>query len=311
MPNAMNEKVENRKNILITGASGQLGSEFRYLSGSMKDNQPVSKTPDDFNFIFVTRKELDIENTLHVADFCQQNKINVIVNCAAYTAVDKAEQETEQANAINHLAVKNIAKIAKEQNIKLIHISTDYVFDGTGHKPYKEDDIANPQSVYGKTKLDGELVMQAINPANSIIIRTSWVYSEFGNNFIKTMIRLGQERNELNVVCDQIGTPTNARDLAKAISRIIPKLNTTEVKIYHYSNYGVCSWYDFAKVIFRKNNIDCKVNPVQSEKYPTLARRPYYSVLCKDKISKEFKVEIDFWQSSLNSTLEALIGNRK
>lgn len=299
----MNEKVENRKNILITGASGQLGSEFRYLSGSMKDNQPVSKTPDDFNLIFVTRKELDIENTLHVADFCQQNKINVIVNCAAYTAVDKAEQETEQANAINHLAVKNIAKIAKEQNIKLIHISTDYVFDGTGHKPYKENDITNPQSVYGKTKLDGELAMQAINPANSIIIRTSWVYSEFGNNFVKTMLRLGRERDEISVVGDQIGSPTNARDLARTILEIIPQLSKQkqcdEVEIYHYSNVGVCTWYDFAIAIFEINNIDCKVNAIPSEAYPTPAKRPYYSVMDKSKITEGFKLDARHWRAGL------------
>ena len=168
----MNQKGEARKNILITGVSGQLGSEFRYLSGGMQDNQPVNKAPDYFNFIFVTRKELDIENTLQVADFCKKNNINVIVNCAAYTAVDKAESEPEQAGAINHLAVKNLAKIAKEQKIKLIHISTDYVFDGTAHKPYKETDITNPQSIYGKSKLDGEQAMQTINPANSIIIRS-------------------------------------------------------------------------------------------------------------------------------------------
>jgi dTDP-4-dehydrorhamnose reductase len=204
------------------------------------------------------------------------------VNCAAYTAVDKAEQEAEKAYAINHLAVKNLAKIAKDQNIKLIHISTDYVFDGTAHKPYKESDITNPQSVYGKSKLDGELAMQAINPANSIIIRTSWVYSEFGNNFVKTMLRLGRDRDELNVVGDQIGSPTNARDLAEVILRIIPQLSKqdqrTDVEVYHYSNAGVCSWYDFAHAIFETNSIDCKVNSIPSEEYPTEAIRPYYSV---------------------------------
>lgn len=297
----MNQKVENRQNILITGAGGQLGSEFRYLSGGMQDNQPVNKAPDYFNFIFVTRKELDIENTLQVADFCQKNKINVIVNCAAYTAVDKAEQEVEQANAINHLAVKNLAKIAKEKNIKLIHISTDYVFDGTAHKPYKESDITNPQSVYGKTKLDGELAMQATNPANSIIIRTSWVYSAFGNNFVKTMLRLGNERDEINVVGDQIGSPTNARDLAGAILKIIPQLSKQqcdEVKIYHYSNAGVCSWYDFANAIFQINNIDCRVNLIPSEAYPTPAKRPYYSVMDKSKVICKFEIDISSWYTA-------------
>jgi dTDP-4-dehydrorhamnose reductase len=301
MPNIINEKVNNKQNILITGAGGQLGSEFRYLSGGMQYNQPVNKASDYFNFIFVTRKELDIENTLQVADFCHKNKVDVIVNCAAYTSVDKAEQEVNQANAINHLAVKNLAKIAKEQNIKLIHISTDYVFDGTAHKPYKESDITNPQSVYGKTKLDGELALQAINPANSIIIRTSWVYSEFGNNFVKTMLRLGSERDEINVVCDQIGSPTNARDLACAILKIIPQLHNVEqsVKIYHYSNAGACSWYDFANAVFEINNIDCKVNAIPTEAYPTPAKRPYYSVMDKSKITEGFKLDTRYWRAGL------------
>jgi len=312
MPNVMNEKVENRQNILITGASGQLGSEFRYLSGGMQDNQPVSKASENFNFIFVTRKEFDIENTLQIGDFCLQNKIDVIVNCAAYTAVDKAEQEAEQANAINHLVIRNLAKIAKEQKIKLIHISTDYVFDGTAHKPYKETDITNPQSIYGKTKLEGELAMQTVNPANSIIIRTSWVYSEFGNNFVKTMLRLGSERDEISVVCDQIGSPTNARDLARAILNIIPQLGVTEsddliskkVEIYHYTNAGVCSWYDFTQAIFEIKNIACKVNPIPSEAYPTPAKRPYYSVMDKRKIIEDFNLDLRCWRAGLMKAIE-------
>lgn len=279
------------QNILITGAGGQLGSEFRYLAENHKNTA--------FNFIFVTRKELDIQNNQQVADFCTKNKINVIVNCAAYTAVDKAEKEPNQADAINHLAVKSLANIAKSQNIKLIHISTDYVFDGTAHKPYKESDSTNPQSVYGKTKLDGEQAMQAINPVNSIIIRTSWVYSEFGNNFVKTMLRLGKERDELNVVCDQIGTPTNARDLAKAILETIPQLTNDNVEIYHYSNAGVCSWYDFAQTIFEINNIKCQVKSIPSEAYPTPAKRPYYSVIDKGKIVKKFDLDINHWRTSL------------
>jgi dTDP-4-dehydrorhamnose reductase len=302
-------------NVLITGAAGQLGSEFRYLSGDMKDKVPDSNELEytkTFSFIFVTRKQLDIQNSRQVAAFCTKNKIDVIVNCAAYTAVDKAEQEPEQADAINHLAVKTLAQIAKDQNIKLIHISTDYVFDGTAHKPYKETDTTNPQSIYGKTKLYGELAMQTINPANSIIIRTSWVYSEFGNNFVKTMLRLGQERDELSVVCDQIGSPTNARDLANAILQIISQLgvktscdkgltNTEheKVEIYHYSNVGICSWYDFAKAIFEINNINCIVNPISSEAYPTPAKRPYYSVMDKSKIIETYKINNDNWRESL------------
>ncbi len=281
------------QNILITGAGGQLGSEFRYLAE--KPPKPV------FKFIFVTRKELDIQNSQKITDFCSENKIDVIINCAAYTAVDKAELEPKQADAINHLAVKKLAQIAKDQNIKFIHISTDYVFDGTNHKPYKESDKTNPQSVYGKTKLDGELAMQAINPANSLIIRTSWVYSEFGNNFVKTMLRLGQEGGELSVVCDQVGTPTNARDLAKAILQIIPQLNNSSVEIYHYSNAGVCSWYDFASAIFEIYNISCSVNPISSEAYRTSAQRPYYTVMDKSKIMERFGLSYEHWRESLCS----------
>ena len=291
-------------NVLITGAAGQLGSEFRYLSGDMKDKVPEGsefESANGFNFIFVTRKQLDIQNSQEVADFCAGNKIDVIVNCAAYTAVDKAEQEQKQADAINHLAVKNLAQVAKDQSIALIHISTDYVFDGTNHKPYKETDKTNPQSLYGKTKLDGELAMKAINPANSIIIRTSWVYSEFGNNFVKTMLRLGQERDEINVVCDQLGTPTNARDLARAILHLVPQLNNQNIEMYHYANAGVCSWYDFAIAIFEINNINCKINPIPSAAYPTPALRPYYSVMDKSKIIEMFDVEKKYWRDSLRS----------
>ncbi len=310
-------------NILITGAGGQLGSEFRYLAENPASMRVLGNSfmhfPNDdahvetcarqenFNFIFTTRKELDIQNTQQTTGFCQQNKIHVIVNCAAYTAVDKAEQEPELTDGINHLAVKNLAQIAKDQNITLIHISTDYVFDGTSHKPYKETDSTNPQNVYGKTKLDGERALQSINPANSIIIRTSWVYSEFGNNFVKTMQRLGRERDELNVVCDQIGTPTHARDLAKAILQIIPQLSEGDnkkenesVEIYHYSNAGVCSWFDFSMAIFEINNIKCKVNPIPSEAYPTPAKRPYYSVMDKSKITEKFKLDSIYWRESLN-----------
>jgi len=282
------------KNILVTGAAGQLGSELNYLS------EKIIAQARLFNFIFVTRKELDIQDGQKVAEFCAVNKVDVIVNCAAYTAVDKAEQECEEADAINHIAVKNLAKVSKELNISLVHVSTDYVFDGTNHKPYIETDKINPQNVYGKTKLNGELAMQAINPANSIIIRTSWVYSSFGNNFVKTMMRLGRERDELNVVCDQLGSPTNARDLAKAILVIIPQLNNLNVEVYHYSNSGVCSWYDFAVAIFEINKINCKVNPIATEAYPTPAKRPYYSVMDKSKIQKEFNVHVAYWRESLS-----------
>jgi dTDP-4-dehydrorhamnose reductase len=289
----------NTKIVLVTGGAGQLGSEFRYLSGNKINNNEVSQNTDNLYLIFVTREELDIQSSEQVAIFCQENKIDVIVNCAAYTAVDKAESEQVQADAINHLAVKNLAQVAKDQSIKLIHISTDYVFDGTAHEPYKETDATNPQSVYGKTKLEGELAMKKINPANSIIIRTSWVYSEFGNNFVKTMLRLGRQRDELNVVCDQIGSPTNARDLALAILTIIPQLNNRLVDIYHYSNSGECSWSEFAKEIFSINKIESKVNPILTSEYPTIAKRPQYSVIDKSKITNAFGIKPLCWSDSL------------
>ena len=289
----------NTVNILITGSDGQLGREFRYLSGLITEEGLEAISDKKLIFLFSTRKSLDIKNKRKIAEYCLQNTINVIVNCAAYTAVDKAEQEQVQADAVNHLAVKNLAQVAKDQNIKLIHISTDYVFDGTAHKPYKETDVTNPQSVYGKSKLDGELAMQAINPSNSIIIRTSWLYSEYGNNFLKTMLRLGRERDEIGVVFDQIGAPTNARSLAKAILHIIPQLKNSHVEIYHYSNLGVCTWYDFASAIFAINNIDCKVIPIPAEAYPTAAKRPYYSVMDQDKVAEKFNVSNEHWRESL------------
>ncbi|MDB4302847.1 dTDP-4-dehydrorhamnose reductase [bacterium] len=283
-------------NILVTGGNGQLGSELREIAPNYQD----------YNFLFTDVKELDITNHSAVAAFIESNKINVIINCAAYTAVDKAESEPELSDAINHLAVANFAQIAKNKNIKLIHISTDYVFDGTNHKPYVEIDTPNPQSVYGQTKLDGELAMQQINPANSIIIRTSWVYSKFGNNFVKTMLRLAETRDEISVVADQIGSPTNAADLAKAILNILLKISNETVELFHYSNEGVCSWYDFAKAIFEINGLDIKVNPIDSKQYPTPAERPFYSVLNKSKIKEMFKLEIPYWKTSLNKVLTIL-----
>jgi len=274
-------------NILITGGNGQLGSELREIAPNYQG----------YNFLFTDVKDLDITNHNAVAAFVKINNITVIINCAAYTAVDKAESEPDLAEAINHLAVANFAQIAKEKNIKLIHISTDYVFDGTNHKPYVETDTPNPQSVYGQTKLDGELAIQKINPANSIIIRTSWVYSRFGNNFVKTMLKLGKERDELNVVADQIGTPTNAADLAKAILTLVPKIKNTNVELFHYSNEGVCSWYDFAKAIFEINNIAIKVNPIAGSQYLTRAKRPSYSVLNKEKIKNIYGIKVPYWKN--------------
>ena len=211
---------------------------------------------------------------------------------------------SELADAINHLAVKNLAIIARERGAKLIHISTDYVFDGTGHKPYVETDTPNPQSVYGQTKLDGELAMQAINPANSIIIRTSWVFSNFGSNFVKTMLRIGQERKEISVVSDQVGSPTYAGDLAKVLLEILPKINSEQVAIYHFANLGNCSWSEFAKAIFKIKGMDVKVHPITTSQYPTLAKRPQYSVLENSKIKKKFNLNMSYWVDSLKNNLE-------
>ena len=238
-------------NILVTGCNGQLGSELKELVSNYQD----------YNFLFTDIKELDITNHTDVADFIYRNNINIIINCAAYTAVDKAESEPEISNAINNLAVANFARISKKKNIKLIHISTDYVFDGKNHKPYVETDIPNPQSVYGQTKLDGELAIQKINPTNSIILRTSWVYSRFGNNFVKTMLRLAENRDEISVVSDQMGSPTNAYDLAHVILAIIPKIKNKDVELFHYSNEGVTNWYEFAKAIFKITQTKIKVIP--------------------------------------------------
>ena len=283
-------------NILVTGSNGQLGSEIKALSGNYSDNQ----------FFFTDVAELDITNKKQIRAFVAQNNINIIINCAAYTAVDKAESEAVLADKINHLAVKNLAAIAQEFNCKLVHISTDYVFDGANHLPYVETDATNPQSVYGSTKLAGELAMQSINPNNSIIIRTSWVYSSFGTNFVKTMLKLSKDRTELNVIDDQIGTPTYARDLAQVILEILPKLKHEKVAIYHYSNEGVCSWYDFARVIFELTNISCKVNPITTAQYPTVAKRPQYSILDKTKIKDAFKITIPYWRDSLSGCLESM-----
>jgi len=276
-------------NILVTGGYGQLGSELKEIAPNYQD----------YNFLFTDVKDLDITNHNAVAAFIKSNNINVIINCAAYTAVDKAEEQKDVANAINHLAVANFAQIAKDKNIKLIHISTDYVFDGTKHKPYVETDTPNPKSVYGQTKLNGELAMQQINPANSIIIRTSWVYSKFGNNFVKTMLRLAETRDEISVVADQVGTPTNAADLAEAILTILPKISNETVELFHYSNEGVCSWYDFATGIIGYKGINCEVKPINTLDFPTKAKRPHFSVLDKTKISNQFNIDVPNWNNSL------------
>ena len=283
--------------VLVTGANGQLGSEIMALA------------PQE-GFIFADRKVLDISDKEVMETFISLNSIDTIINCAAYTAVDKAEEDIRNADLINHIAVKNMAKIAKQRGLKLVHISTDYVFDGQNYKPYTEEDQTNPTGVYGKTKLEGEKAILEIAPEKCIIIRTSWVYSSFGNNFVKTMLKLGKEREELGVIYDQVGTPTYAGDLAGAILEILPKIDNAKPRIYHYSNEGAISWYDFAKEIMKMAKLECRINPIETWQYPTPAKRPHYSVLNKAKIKKEFGISIPYWKDSLSACLTKL-GERR
>ena len=279
-------------NILITGSNGQLGSEIK----------AIEKEYPEHSFIFTDIEELDITNLENLKNFFSEYEIEVCVNCAAYTAVDKAEDEQELALLVNQTAVANLAKVCGENQRRLIHISTDYVFDGTNHKPYQETDHPSPNSFYGLSKLKGE--MEIIDHLdNFIIIRTSWLYSTFGNNFVKTMIRLGNERDELGVVVDQIGTPTYAADLAKTIMTAV---DSEKTGIYHYSNQGVISWYDFAKAIMQIKNIDCKVNAIESKDFKAKANRPFYSVLNKAKITAGFNIEVPYWLDSLKVMIDNL-----
>jgi len=282
-------------NILVTGSNGQLGCEIQALSPFYP-----------YTFYFTCKDQLDITQQEALKNYVEKNSIDTIINCAAYTAVDKAESEEALADQINHQAVKYLAMIAKAKNIKLIHISTDYVFDGMNYKPYLETDRTNPQGVYGKTKRDGENALLHVKLPNSIIIRTSWVYSSHGANFVKTMLRLGRERESLGVIFDQVGTPTYARDLAQAILDILPKINTIQTEIYHYSNEGVLSWYDFAKEIMSMAQLTCKMNSIETKEYPTPAKRPHYSLLNKSKIKKDFGIEIPYWKESLEHCLKRI-----
>ena len=270
--------------LLITGSNGQLGNELKSIIK---------------NALFTDSNELDITNYELVKQFVIEKNIDTIINCAAYTAVDKAEDNEVLAYKVNTLGPENLSKTG----CKIIHISTDYVFDGLNHKPYKEDDIPSPLSVYGKTKLEGENKLLT-NANEVIIIRTAWLYSTFGSNFVKTMIKLGHEKESINVVNDQIGTPTYAKDLAETIKLILPQINSINKGIYHYTNEGVCSWYDFTTEIMDLYNLKCKVNPIPSSSYPTKATRPFYSVLNKEKIKNTFNIKIPHWKESLKKCLK-------
>lgn len=277
--------------VLVTGASGQLGQSIQFIASQYPEMQ----------FVFATSQDLDITSEERVTSFFESNKIDFCINTAAYTAVDKAESESEKAHLVNVVGPKNLSIACQKNNVTLLHISTDFVFDGNASTPYTETEITNPLGVYGLTKLEGENEVTR-HCDKHFIIRTSWVYSQFGNNFMKTMLRLAQDRTELNVVADQMGTPTNAVDLADAILKIVsfdyqqPSLE--KYGIYNFSNEGVCSWYDFAKEIFKINNLNIIVNPIPTEAYPTTAKRPKYSVLDKSKIKSTFGITIKSWQEA-------------
>lgn len=280
--------------ILVTGANGQLGQSLRFIASDYPE----------IDFVFCHSSDLDITDKDSVQSAFQKFSPDYCINAAAYTAVDKAESEPEIADLINHIGTKNLAEVCKETNTTLIHISTDFVFDGTNKIPYTENDSPNPTSVYGKTKLDGENAIQEILEKH-FIIRTSWVYSQFGNNFMKTMLRLAGERNSLSVVNDQVGTPTNAIDLAKVIVAIAisntknPTSNT--YGIYNLSNEGQCSWFHFAKKIFELNSVSIDLIPIPSTSFPTPAKRPAFSVLDKSKIKSVFGIQIQDWAESLKT----------
>ncbi len=282
--------------VLVTGANGQLGQSLQFIAA----NYPETK------FVFCSSADLDITNAENCQTVFSKVKPDYCINAAAYTAVDKAESEAERAYLINVIGAKNIAEACKTYNTVLLHVSTDFVFDGSKNVPYDEDDIPNPTGVYGKTKLDGERAVQAVFE-DYFIIRTSWVYSQFGNNFMKTMLRLASERDSLSVVNDQIGTPTNAVDLAEALIKIILTDNrqstTGNFGIYNFSNEGQCSWYDFAKKIFEVSHINIEVKPIPTADFPTPAKRPAYSVLDKNKIKANFGISINEWETSLSNTI--------
>ncbi len=278
------------KNILITGSNGQLGSEIREISDQY----------ENYNFIFTDVEELDLTISEDIVSFFADNKIDACINCAAYTAVDKAEDEVELAMLVNSTAVENLSKVCKNNGTLLFHISTDYVFNGKHFMPYVETDTVSPDSQYGLSKLKGEEAVM-LNCDKAIIVRTSWLYSSHGNNFVKTLIKLGNERDQLSVVSDQVGTPTYAADLAEAIMVMIASFDETKPKeIYHFSNEGAISWYDFGKAIMKLSDIECAINPIDSKDYPSKANRPFYSVLSKSKIKKHYSVNVPYWEDSLH-----------
>ncbi len=290
-----------KSTILITGAAGQVGNEFRFLAF----------THPQFKFIYTDVEQLDITKLGQTLQFFKRNTPQYVVNCAAYTAVDKAETDVVLATKINVNGARNLAKACQATGATLIQLSTDYVYHNNQNTPFKEGDRTSPKGVYAKTKLRGDLAALKFCD-RAIVLRTSWVYGTFGNNFVKTMLRLGKEREELNVIFDQIGTPTYARDLARAILKVAQKIENQEVDpkilrgVFHYSNEGVTSWYDFTKAIFEIRDIACRVNPIETTQYPTPAARPPFSVLNKAKFRETFGIAIPYWRDSLLACLKEL-----
>ncbi len=286
--------MSKNRTILVTGANGQLGNEMRRVAESSSDR-----------YIFTDVEELDITDYSAISKMVSENGVDVIVNCAAYTNVDKAEDDETFANLLNNRSVGYLAMAAKVADATLIHVSTDYVFDGSAHIPYMEDQPTAPIGVYGKTKLAGERsVMES--GCNYIIIRTSWLYSKWGGNFVKTMQRLTWERDTLSVIFDQVGTPTYAGDLADAIGGIISTDQLSKSGTYHYSNEGVCSWYDFANIIAEKSGNECDIIPIHSDEFPAKVTRPHYSVLDKTKFKATFGMKIPYWMESLTKCINEL-----
>lgn len=280
--------------VVVTGRGGQLASELEALKGF------------DPNWTFLSEQDLDITKKISLISHFESNSYDLVINCAAYTDVDKAEDEEELAFKVNAEGTKNLLDSCERIGAKFIHYSTDYVFDGNSKEPYTEIDTPNPNSVYGSSKLKGEEYILANKKVKSIILRTSWVYSSFGNNFVKTMIRLGSEKEELGIVADQIGSPTYAKDLAKHTLRILSNdnYNWTQGDVFHYSNNGSCSWFEFSEKIFEKTNISIKINKLQTKDYPTNARRPKYSLLDKSKFERTFNIQIRHWKTCLLEMLK-------
>ena len=284
------------KKVLVTGAGGQLSRELEEIHGGF----------EQFSFEFISHEQLDITDNTSVNQWFESNKPDICINCAAYTAVDKAETETQQAFAVNGAGAGNLARACKNNGAILIHISTDYVFDGASNKPYRETDTVNPLGIYGKSKLDGEMEVRESGGA-TIVIRTSWLYSSYGQNIVKTVLRLASERPAMNFVYDQVGSPTYAHDLAQAILQIISDGElSSKTGVYHYCNHGVCSWYDFARAIIDMKQLDCHLKPIETHEYPLPAKRPAYSVLNTGKLREAFHLEIPYWRDSLKNCLKKL-----